>query len=335
MLPHRAKFYCSLLWVAVRVVLAATITVLAAVGLALRFQISVNNFDFIPKTSSNYVGARIQESYFPVRKTMLELYVNESTDLHDELANAHRITSLSQFHQSMSIDKEFWFYNFKTWVDEKIRVKDVTERECKAAVRYLRKKESRRVPASKLKESIESILTYAINRTGRKEKTFDRQSEEYETLLAAWIYLNRAELSLKTEYEIFGWIPSYSEIVSKKSNAMISLDKLKYCSTTQLNRVLDNRPFQRAGKKMLKMPVRLVVNDVGLGMKEYALFQEIVAREIKHAKLSGAEIDTLGYLKNVTDPATIATYAGFVILGVVFGGLIHVDKMFSFLSVSR
>lgn len=316
-------------------VLAATITVLAAVGLALRFQISVNNFDFIPKTSSNYIGARIQESYFPVRKTMLELYVNESTDLHDELANAHRITSSSQFHQSMSIDKEFWFYNFKTWVDEKIRVKDVTERECKAAVRYLRKKESRRDPASKLKESIESILTYAINRTGRKENTFDRQSEEYETLLAAWIYLNRAELSLKTEYEIFGWIPSYSEIVSKKSNAMISLEKLKYCSTTQLNRVLDNRPFQRAGKKMLKMPVRLVVNDVGLGMKEYALFQEVVAREIKHAKLSGAEIDTLGYLKNVTDPATIATYAGFVILGVVFGGLIHVDAMFSFLSVSR
>ena len=210
---------------------------------------------------------------------MLELDVNETTDLHDELANAHRIASTRQFHQSMSIDKEFWFYNFKTWVDEKVRVKDVTESECKAAVRYLRKREERRAKrkkesASKLKESIESVLIYAINKTGRREKTFDRQSEEYETLLATWIYLNRAELSLKTEYEIFGWIPSYSEIVNKKTS-MMPLEKLKNCPTTELNRMLDYKPFRRSSKKMLKLPVRLVVNDFGLGMEEYSLFQEV------------------------------------------------------------
>lgn len=55
---------------------------------------------------------------------------------------------------------------------------------------------------------------------------------------------------------------------------------------------------------------------------------------MKHAKLTGAEIDALGYLQNVTDPSTIAAYAGFVILGVFLGGLIHADMMFSFLSVS-
>ncbi|CAG5085049.1 Oidioi.mRNA.OKI2018_I69.PAR.g10800.t1.cds [Oikopleura dioica] len=335
MLPHRAKFYCTLLWAAVRVVLAVSITILAAVGLALRFDISVRNFDFIPKTSHNYVAARIQETYFPVHKTMLELDVNETTDLHDELANAHRIASSSQFHQSMSIDKEFWFYNFKTWVDEKVRVEDVTEWECRAAVNRLRKKDVRRdLKASDITESIERILIYAINKTGRREKTFDRQSGEYETLLATWIYLNRAELRLKTEFEIFGWIPSYSEIISKKKNTMMPLEKLKNCPTTALNKMLDYRPFQRNAKKMLKLPVRLVVNDFGLKMDDFKDFQERISIEMKHAKLTGAEIDALGYLQNVTDPSTIAAYAGFVILGVFLGGLIHADMMFSFLSVA-